>query len=102
MIDTSGKPSRPLARSSFSRAQRPSSVHIRTTEANSEDDGGPGDSFYKNSFHTHAARGKVKVKNKSKKDTTFVHFGNDSWNLVLHMLFGIRQSVHSVRYDDVF
>jgi hypothetical protein len=32
----------------------------------------------------------------------FVHFGNHNWNLVLHMLFGIRQSVVSVKNDDVF
>ena len=31
-----------------------------------------------------------------------MHFGNDNWNLVLHMLFGIRKSVHSVMYDDVY
>ena len=40
--------------------------------------------------NAHAALAQVKVKNKSKKDKTFVHFGNDNWNLVLHMLFGIR------------
>ena len=45
---------------------------------------------------------KPKMKNKSKKDKTFVHFGNENWNLVLHMLFGIRYSVHSVMYDDVY
>jgi 1-phosphatidylinositol-4-phosphate 5-kinase len=32
----------------------------------------------------------------------YVHFGNHNWNLVLHMLFGIRQSVVSVKNDDVF
>jgi hypothetical protein len=30
----------------------------------------------------------------------FVHVGNHKWNLVLYMLFGIRQSVISVRYED--
>ena len=52
--------------------------------------------------NTHQALSKVKTKNKSKKDKTFIHFGNENWNLVLHMLFGIRQSVHSVMYDDVY
>ena len=52
--------------------------------------------------NTHQALAKPKKKNKSKKDKTFIHFGNDNWNLVLHMLFGIRQSVHSVMYDDVY
>lgn len=50
----------------------------------------------------HKAISKVREINKSKKDKTFIHFGNDNWNLVLHMLFGIRQSVHSVMYDDVY
>lgn len=40
--------------------------------------------------NTHAAPTSVKHMNKSKKDKTFIHFGNDNWNLVLHMLFGIR------------
>ena len=31
-----------------------------------------------------------------KQVTDVVHFGNDNWNLVLHMLFGIRQSVVTV------
>ena len=38
-------------------------------------------------------------RDKKKKNSDIyesIHFGNDSWNLVLHMLFGIRQSVHSV------
>lgn len=39
---------------------------------------------------------------RSKKDKSFVHFGNDNWNLVLHMLFGIRQSVHSVMHEAVY
>ncbi len=39
---------------------------------------------------------------KSKKDKSFVHFGNDNWNLVLHMLFGIRQSVHLVMHESVY
>ena len=50
----------------------------------------------------HMPMSKAKIKNKSKKDKTFVHFGNDNWNLVLHMLFGIRKSVYSVLYDDVY
>ena len=32
----------------------------------------------------------------------FVHIGNYNWNLVLHMLFGIRQSVVTAINDDVF
>lgn len=32
----------------------------------------------------------------------FVHIGNYNWNLVLHMLFGIRQSVITAMNDDVF
>ena len=32
----------------------------------------------------------------------FVHIGNGNWNLVLHMLFGIRQSVITAIADDVF
>ena len=43
-----------------------------------------------NNKNTHEALSKLKKKNKSKKDKTFIHFGNDNWNLVLHMLFGIR------------
>lgn len=30
----------------------------------------------------------------------FVHIGNHNWNLVLYMLFGIRQSVVGAMYDD--
>ncbi len=30
----------------------------------------------------------------------FVHFGNHNWNLVLYMLFGIRQSVVGAMFDD--
>lgn len=30
----------------------------------------------------------------------FVHIGNHNWNLVLNMLFGIRQSVVGAMYDD--
>ena len=47
----------------------------------------------RNSTLTHnigEAKNKVNVKKKSKKDKTFIHFGHDNWNLVLHMLFGIR------------
>ena len=73
-----------------------------TSEDNDSDDEREDSEERHANFHAHAALSLVKVQNKSKKDTTFVHFGNDSWNLVLHMLFGIRQSVHSVRYDDVF
>lgn len=32
----------------------------------------------------------------------FVHIGNYNWNLVLHMLFGIRQSVVTAKNDDVY
>lgn len=33
----------------------------------------------------------------------FVHIGNHNWNLVLHMLFGIRQSVViASRAEDVY
>lgn len=32
----------------------------------------------------------------------FVHIGNSNWNLVLHMLFGIRQSVVTAMNDDVY
>jgi hypothetical protein len=32
----------------------------------------------------------------------FVHIGNYNWNLVLHMLFGIRQSVLTAINDDVY
>lgn len=32
----------------------------------------------------------------------FVHFGNEDWNLVLHMLFGIRMSVHSVMHEEIY
>lgn len=72
------------------------------TNHSDSDDENRGDSERGTFQNAHKALASVKVKNKSKKDTTFVHFGNDSWNLVLHMLFGIRQSVNSVRYDDVF
>ncbi len=51
------------------------------------------------SVHKHRAK-KTKKLDSGVQDT--VHFGNDSWNLVLHMLFGIRQSVHSVQHDEVF
>ena len=57
---------------------------------------------FQTNLNTHKALSKARIKNKSKKQRTFVHFGNDNWNLVLHMLFGIRQSVHSVQYDDVY
>lgn len=40
------------------------------------------------------------MKKKTSSDD-HIHFGSDNWNLVLHMLFGIRQSVHSVQYDKV-
>lgn len=53
--------------------------------------------------NAHTALAEVKqTKSNKKKDKTFIHFGNDNWNLVLQMLFGIRQSVVSCRYDDVF
>ena len=48
------------------------------------------DSYNRTHSNAHQALSKAKQKNKSKKDTTFIHFGNDNWNLVLHMLFGIR------------
>ena len=60
------------------------------------------DSGVSTNTNAHTALSQVKPRNKSKKDKTFVHFGNDNWNLVLHMLFGIRKSVHSVLYDDVY
>ena len=41
-------------------------------------------------MNAHSALSEIKPKNKSKKDKTFIHFGNDNWNLVLQMLFGIR------------
>ena len=34
------------------------------------------------------------------KNMDFVHIGNHNWNLVLYMLFGIRQSVVGAMYDD--
>ena len=48
-----------------------------------------------------APKEKPIAKNEDNK-MDFVHFGNHNWNLVLHMLFGIRQSVVSVKNDDVF
>ena len=53
--------------------------------------------------HTHKALHQVTItKMNDTKDKAFVHFGDDNWNLVLHMLFGIRQSVHSVMFDQVY
>ena len=53
--------------------------------------------------HAHKALREVTVKKMvDKNERTFVHFGDDNWNLVLHMLFGIRQSVHSVMFDQVY
>ena len=41
--------------------------------------------------HAHKALHEVTVKKiVESKERTFVHFGDDNWNLVLHMLFGIR------------
>lgn len=53
--------------------------------------------------HAHKALHEVTVsKISDKKEKAFVHFGDDNWNMVLHMLFGIRQSVHSVMFDQVY
>ena len=41
--------------------------------------------------HTHKALHQVTItRMNDTKDKAFVHFGDDNWNLVLHMLFGIR------------
>lgn len=40
--------------------------------------------------NAHTALAEVNKAKKNPKDKTFIHFGNDNWNLVLHMLFGIR------------
>jgi len=41
--------------------------------------------------HAHKALHEVSVvKISDKKEKSFVHFGDDNWNMVLHMLFGIR------------
>ena len=97
MIDTTDKKG---ATEPFSEA-RPSNLLIssKQSDRSNSPEHGRESGHAKN---THAALAEVRVKNKSKKDKTFVHFGNDNWNLVLHMLFGIRQSVHSVMYDDVY
>jgi len=50
----------------------------------------------------HEAMRSVKLTKSTSKGRTFVHFGNEDWNLVLHMLFGIRQSVHSVMHEEVY
>jgi hypothetical protein len=31
-----------------------------------------------------------------------IHMGHDNWNLVLHMMLGIRQSVRNVMHEEVF
>ena len=36
------------------------------------------------------------------KDKSFIHIGHDNWNLVLHMMLGIRQSVRNVMHEEVF
>lgn len=33
---------------------------------------------------------------------SFIHIGHDNWNLVLHMMLGIRQSVRNVMHEEVF
>jgi 1-phosphatidylinositol-4-phosphate 5-kinase len=38
----------------------------------------------------------------SSQDKSFIHIGHDNWNLVLHMMLGIRQSVRNVMHEEVF
>lgn len=33
---------------------------------------------------------------------SFIHIGHDNWNLVLHMMLGIRQSVRNVMHEEAF
>lgn len=42
------------------------------------------------------------VKKQRSNENSFVTFANENWNLVLHMLFGIRQSCHSVMHEEVY
>ena len=38
----------------------------------------------------------------SVKQKSFIHIGHDNWNLVLHMMLGIRQSVRNVMFEECF
>ena len=37
-----------------------------------------------------------------KDSKSFIQIGHDNWNLVLHMMLGIRQSVRNVMHEEVF
>ena len=39
------------------------------------------------------------AKGSSVKASSFIHFGHENWNLILHMMLGIRHSVHNVMHD---
>ena len=67
-----------------------SSKHSRHSTNSPTEQHGRDSNLSRQHTNTHQALAKPKKKNKSKKDKTFIHFGNDNWNLVLHMLFGIR------------
>ncbi len=43
-----------------------------------------------------------KVKEEAKNGGSQIHIGHDNWNLVLHMMLGIRQSVRNVMHEEVF
>lgn len=45
------------------------------------------------------SQGHVHNRNNGK---SFIHIGHDNWNLVLHMMLGIRQSVRNVMHEEVF
>jgi 1-phosphatidylinositol-4-phosphate 5-kinase len=60
----------------------------------------------KQSESSHNSSGKKSVsihkplsKNASK---SFIHIGHDNWNLVLHMMMGVRQSVNNVKNEEAF
>lgn len=43
-----------------------------------------------------------KTLSKKASNKAFIHIGHDNWNLVLHMMLGVRQSVRNVMHEEVF
>lgn len=39
---------------------------------------------------------------KKQNNKSFIHIGHDNWNLVLHMMLGVRQSVKNVLNEEAF
>lgn len=88
-----GRPTKQPASISFQDA-RPAALIVSSKHSHGSNSPETGTREHGNSMgtftNTHQALAEVNKTKKNPKDKTFIHFGNDNWNLVLHMLFGIR------------